>query len=612
MESKLSGAKEDEVYVVPSNHGSAGWGIHGIFFRDTCYFDRWEWDIQSQLLSRVTSGNSIHEYHSITQTDRSQSVGLKRQLEVSPSGFQDNWVMTNTTAEEQSFTLQLSLRPRLVDLFALRGEPAVEPVIDITQNSEQLRTYKRIADDGVVHSAAIHCDNGLTKDLIWSFTLQPGATQQLCVDVLIESSDYSPGAFPALPSRVDWAAGFQSVAGFDAAVDQAIEDLRTLLLSTEYGPYPAAGMPIFVNFFGRDALITGMMILKWQPAVLKSVLAFLAAHQGQTIDPFREEEPGKILHEVRRGELSRTSKIPFGRYYGSVDSTPLFLMAAGEYFRNVNDDDFARELRPAIKAATDWLTLHLDGPSGLATFEASGSGLTVQSWKDSGNSMVDEYGHSARQPLAVAEVQGYAYAALQAAALLLTDRTEVLTARAKALQQAFHTQFWLPELATYAMALDADMKPLRVLSSDPGHLLWAGIVPEDIAPILVRTLLSDALWSGWGLRTLGSGEVAFNPVSYHNGSVWPHDTGLFAMGLARYGFEDELRQVARAMLDLAAASPGRHIPELISGFDRSQHREPVPYTHANAPQAWAAAAVVKMADYLHNGLGKDGLPAAKR
>jgi glycogen debranching enzyme len=509
--------------------------------------------------------------------------------------------MTNTTAEEQSFTMQLSLQPRLIDLFALRGEPAVAPVIGITQNSEQARTYKRVADDGVIHSAAIHCDNGLVNDLSWSFTLQPGATQQLCVDVLIESSDYSPGSFPALPSRTDWAAGFRSVAGSDSAVDQAIDDLRTLLLSTEYGPYPAAGIPIFVNFFGRDALITGMMILKWQPTVLKSVLAFLAAHQGRSIDPFREEEPGKILHEVRRGELSRTNKIPFGRYYGSVDATPLFLMAAGEYFRTVEDDDFARELRPAIEAATDWLTLHLDGPSGLATFEASGSGLTVQSWKDSGNSMVDEHGHSARQPLAVAEVQGYAYAALQAAALLLADRAEALKARANSLQQAFHAQFWLPELATYAMALDAGMKPLRVLSSDPGHLLWAGIVPKNIAPILVTTLLSDALWSGWGLRTLGSGEVAFNPVSYHNGSVWPHDTGLFAMGLARYGFEGELQQVARALLDLATASPGKHIPELISGFDRSDHREPVPYTHANAPQAWAAAAVVRMADYLQNG-----------
>ena len=519
--------------------------------------------------------------------------------------------MTNTSAEPQSFTLQLTLRPRLVDLFALRGEPAPEPAITISQSSEQSRTFERVAGDGVIHSAEVTCNQGLPEDLLWSFSLSPGATEQLQIDVAIECSDYKTGSFPPLPSRADWTAGFEPVAGTNAAVDQAINDLRTLLLSTEFGPYPAAGMPIFVNFFGRDALITGMMILKWQPDVLKSVLAFLAAHQGQTTDPFREEQPGKILHEVRRGELSRTNKIPFGRYYGSVDSTPLFLMAAGDYVRQTGDQNFANELRPAIEAATDWLTLHLDGPSGLATFKASGSGLTVQSWKDSGNSMVDEHGQLALQPLAVAEVQGYAFAALHAAAYLLPDRAETLTTRATALQEAFHSQFWLPEMATYAMALDADMKPLCVLSSDPGHLLWAGIVPEDIAPILVRTLMSDALWSGWGLRTLGSNEVAFNPVSYHNGSVWPHDTGLFAMGLARYGFGHELRKVAQAMLDLAAASPGRHMPELISGFAREQHPEPVPYTHANAPQAWAAAAVIRMADYLQEKVRSNGLLAAK-
>lgn len=166
------------------------------------------------------------------------------------------------------------------------------------------------------------------------------------------------------------------------------------------------------------------------------------------------------------------------------------------------------------------------------------------------------------------------------------------------MRDAFYRQFWLPERGTYAMALDADMQPLRVLSSDPGHLLWTGIVPPDIAPTLVATLMGSDLWSGWGLRTLGSREVAYNPVSYHNGSVWPHDTGIFAMGLARYGFEPELQRVAHALLDLAAASPGRQMPELISGFDRAEHGEPVPYLHANAPQAWAAATVVRMAAYI--------------
>lgn len=597
----MAGAKEDEVYVAVPGDGGAGWEIEGVFFRDTVYFSAWNWRLPgAQRLSRVASGNRIQEFHAVTQADRSQAVGLRRRLIVDAGGFRDEWTLSNCTAEPQTVSLELVARPRLIDMFATRIEPKVEPLIAIEQLSPTRRSYARTADDGVIHRAVLSSDDGLTDDDRWTFTLEPGATRQLSVDLRISSSDHDGSDFAALPSYDDWRGSFAALMGKHPGVDQAVDDLRALLLRTEHGPYPAAGLPIFINFFGRDALITGMMILDWRPDVLRSVLAYLAKRQGQTVNPFREEEPGKILHEVRRGELSRTNRIPFGRYYGSVDSTPLFLMAAGDYFEAQDDPSLAAEIRPAIEAATEWLEQHLDGPSGLATFKASGSGLTVQSWKDSSNSMVDEHGQSARQPLAVAEVQGYAYAALLAAARLLPARAPDLTARAERLRTAFHAQFWLPDMATYAMALDAEMKPLRVLSSDPGHLLWTGIVPQDVAPILVETLLCDALWSGWGLRTLGSNEVAYNPVSYHNGSVWPHDTALFAMGLARYGFRRELRIVASAMLDLAMASPGRQMPELISGYDRNEHGEPVPYTHANAPQAWAAAAVIRMADFLAN------------
>ncbi len=595
----MAGAKEDEVYVVPSPDGSAGWSIEGVFFRDTVYFDQWSWDLgQAQRLSRTASTNRVQEFHSLTQADRSQAVGLRRQLTVHASGFDDCWDLINSSPDPQEVTLKLNARPRMVDIFALRMDAATQTAVDVIRVSADRIDYQRKAADGVVNSATVSCAAGLNDDFGWTVTLPPGATHSLRIEVAIASSDSGAGASMPLPSYAGWRSSFGALVGRHAAVDQAIDDLRTLLLATEYGPYPAAGLPIFINFFGRDALIAGMMILPWRPDVLRTVLAFLADRQGRTSDPFREEQPGKILHEVRRGELSRTDRIPFGRYYGSVDSTPLFLMAAGAYFAAAEDPALMDQIGQAIAAATDWLTNHLNGVSGLATFEASGSGLTVQSWKDSGTSMVDQHGEQARQPLAVAEVQGYAYAALLAAATLLPERAEALTSRAAALREAFQSQFWLPDLGTYAMALDADLQPLRVLSSDPGHLLWAGIVPDDVAPVLVKTLLGNALWSGWGLRTLGKTEVAYNPVSYHRGSVWPHDTGIFAMGLARYGFDAEVAVVARAMLDLAAASPGQQMPELISGFDRTEHREPVPYTHANAPQAWAAAAVVRMADYL--------------
>ena len=594
----MAGAKEGEVYVVPADGAEPGWGISGVFCRDTILFDRWQWTVAgAQRLSRNASGNRIVEHHALTDTDRSQKIGLHRELTVHAGGFQDRWTFTSTTAEPQVVNLELDANPRMVDIFAARLAPDDGVPLHVERRSANDWMISRTAADGIVDRATVRCASGLPDPLAWKFDLAPREVAELTIEVEIARSDHAADVCFSLPEYDSWRASFSDLARVDAAVGQAIDDLRALLLPTEYGPYPAAGMPIFVNFFGRDALITGMMVLPWRPDLLRATLAFLAARQGTTTDPFREEEPGKILHEIRRGELSRTGRIPFGRYYGSIDATPLFLIAAGEY-QACDDDGLIASLGPAIAAATDWLVDHLDGPSGLATFEASGSGLAVQSWKDSANSMVDEHGQCARQPLAVAEVQGYAYAALRAAARLIPDRAEALDRRADELQQAFHAQFWLPDLATYAMALDRDMAPLRVLSSDPGHLLWAGIVPAHVAPALVATLMGPELWSGWGLRTLGAGEAAYNPVSYHNGSVWPHDTAIFVMGLARYGFTRERDLVAAAVIDLAAGSPGRQAPELVSGFARDDHPAPISYTHANAPQAWSAAAVIRMAAYL--------------
>lgn len=597
----MQGAKEGEVYVIPAVKNAPGWGISGVFCRDTLLFDIWDWEIsEAQLLSRNLSEGKLNEIYARTQADRSQAVGLHRIVAAYPGGFHDSWTLANTSGEAQTVNLTLKMRPRMIDIFATRlSEPDGCEVID-ERTSETSRIIHRTASDGVVDKVTIQCAAGLPDDLRWNVLVPPWATQTLDLYVAIERSGDSEQSFPLLPDYADWRASFSCIGNNGPALRRAIDDLRALLLPTAHGPYPAAGMPIFVNFFGRDALITGMMVLDWRPDLLRAVLTFLAEQQGKVTDLFREEEPGKIMHEIRRGELSRTNRIPFGRYYGSVDSTPLFLMAVVAYFEAHSDEDFLLTLQPAIIAATDWLVAHLDGPSGLATFAASGSGLAVQSWKDSANSMLDENGKEARQPLAVAEVQGYAHAALLAAARFLPERAFSLLARAERLRQSFQSLFWLPELSTYAMALDADMKPLRVLSSDPGHLLWTGIVPTDIAPELVKTMMGRALWSGWGLRTLGTNAAAYNPVSYHNGSVWPHDTALFAMGLARYGFHDELHIVAKALLDLADRSPGRHMPELISGFERSGDDDPIPYTHANAPQAWAAAAVIRMAAYMDN------------
>jgi glycogen debranching enzyme len=404
----------------------------------------------------------------------------------------------------------------------------------------------------------------------------------------------------ALPAREAFLARVAPPApqGHGDTLARALGDIRTLLLPTPFGPYPAAGLPNFVNIFGRDALITAMMLGPDFADVSEAVLRLLAHHQGQGIDPFREEEPGKILHEIRCGEASRSGAVPFGRYYGSIDSTPLFILALDAHAGTQTGQLLAEELTPALLAALDWL-ISQQAADGLVRFAPSGSGLAVQSWKDSHDSMNHADGREARPPLAVAEVQGYAFAAFEAAARLLESagngaRAQDCRARAGRLAKRFHDLFWLDDLATYAMALDRDGAPLRVLSSDPGHLLWCGIVPGDIAPTLVETMMGPSLWSGWGLRTLGRGEVRYNPVSYHNGGVWPHDTALFGWGLHRYGFSRERDQVAEALFDLASASPGGSMPELVSGFDRVPGHNPIAYTHACAPQAWSAAGLILM------------------
>jgi len=469
--------------------------------------------------------------------------------------------------------------------------------VQISAPEPNTRRFEGRASDGVACSVTLVMEPPPAGELRWSLELAPHESREIRLQVRLRADD-DPGEQPPLPTYTAWRNGFAASRRPEhrAALQRAVDDLRMLLLSTPEGHYPAAGAPNFVNVFGRDALITGYMLLGSRPELAANVLRFLARRQGAARDEFREESPGKILHEIRRGELSRTGKIPFARYYGSIDATPLFVILLEAYFGSTGDDTLVSELSGAWRAAAKFIVEHQTENDGLLTFKPSGSGLLVQSWKDSPDSMNHADGAPAQAPLAVAEVQGYGVAALRAGARLerlLGDEAAAskLHDRAERLAEALHARFWLDDMGVYAMALDRDGRPLRVLSSDPGHLLWAGAVPTEVAARLVETLTSPALWSGWGLRTLGSGEVRFNPVSYHNGGVWPHDTAMFGGGLARYGFWKELEMVRDALFDLAASQPYRRLPELISGFDREDGVGPIPYTHACRPQAWAAASL---------------------
>lgn len=597
--------KEGDTYIVANETGVIDGSGSGLFQRDTRWLSVWRWDlgVVSELASR-SNGDELFQYFTQVNSHKAQIIGIERLLRVLSDGIEDRLIVTNTSLDEQSITIRFAVDADFRDVFMIWAQKDLDTATPIKDASTpSTRTFTRRATDGVVSTLKIAFAPPV-QDGAWTFQLAPGESREIHVAAHIAhsglASEDTPG-FASLPAKSDFVArnalSLQNP-DWQRVYDQAVLDLRTLLLPTRFGPYPAAGLPNFVNFFGRDALITSMMIGPQNADISRSILRFLAHHQGAQIDPFCEEEPGKILHEIRRGELSRTNIVPFGRYYGSVDSTALFIMALGHYVQETGDTALAAELQDNWTKALAWL-VNCQTAEGLIRFKPSGSGLTVQSWKDSHDSMNHADGSPAAAPLAVAEVQGYAYAAFIAASDLFglagdRETANVYQDRAARLRDNFHTLFWLPDLNTYAMALDAEDRPLRVHSSDPGHLLWCGIVPDDIAPILVASLFQPECWTGWGLRTLGSGEKRYNPVSYHNGSVWPHDTALFGAGLARYGFRDEVQLVAESLVSLALNMPGNSLPELVAGFARTPNRPPIAYTHACAPQSWAAAGLIMM------------------
>lgn len=385
---------------------------------------------------------------------------------------------------------------------------------------------------------------------------------------------------------------------FNHWIHRSQADLISLLTPTAHGLYPYAGVPWYNTTFGRDGIITAMEVLWTAPEVARDVLLFLSKMQAKELIPSKDAEPGKILHEARSGEMANTGEIPFSQYYGTIDATPLFIMLAGMYYENTGDLLTLEKIWPNIKAGLQWIDEYgdLDKDGFVEYKHKAENGLTNQGWKDSHDSVMYENGQLCEPPIALCEVQGYVYAAKKSAARLAEcfheeALAEQLEHEAGELKRKFNEVFWDAAKSTYALALDGNKQPCRVVSSNPGHCLFTGIVDSDKAPSLARTLLSKEMFSGWGIRTLSEREQRYNPMSYHNGSIWPHDNALIGYGLAKYGLQKEAIDIMSALFDASLFIDMQRLPELYCGFDRKPGEGPTAYPVACSPQAWSVAAV---------------------
>lgn len=513
--------------------------------------------------------------------------------------------------DRHEFVLTLQFGADFLDVFEVRGHPRERrgAMLPPRLEGDRVRIAYRGLDK-VVRAAHLVFDPSPARldETRAEFRLSPAAGErvELALTVAAVEGDATPtaiafgsaaGARRAVVRRVQEAAtGLRTNHDlFNQWLARARHDLHLLLTETRDGFVPYGGIPWYVAPFGRDAVLTALQVLPFEPDIAASTLRFLARHQGTVDDEFTDQEPGRILHEYRRGEMAACGEVPFIPYYGSIDATPLFVMLFTEYVRWTADDAFARELWPAVDRALGWMeTAAAAQPRGyLAYARRSPLGLVNQGWKDSHDAVMHASGRLADPPIALAEVQGYQHAALlggaEVARLLgQEERAAGLVERARRLRERFEGDFWLPDEAFYAEALDGEGRPCRVISSNPGHLLWTGLVTPTRAQIVARRLMADDMFTGWGLRTLSSHERLYNPMSYHNGSVWPHDTALAAVGMRRYRLTAPFLTLATALFEATLQFEGFRLPELFCGFTRVDGYGPTWYPVACAPQAWAA------------------------
>jgi glycogen debranching enzyme len=546
-------------------------------------------------------------------------IHLRRTRFLWDGAVHERITIRNFDTQEHKVSLNIAFAADFADLFEIRGMTRLrrgtmrDPVLG---TDEVLLGYE--GRDGRVRETHLRFDPApqqLTDSHArFDVPVPPGERRTLYIQICCERTEEPIGALSkhflkrlresmqALKqARSRGATVRSSNQLFNEVARRSVADITMLSTDTEYGPYPYAGIPWFSTVFGRDAIITALETLWLDPAISKGVLGYLAAHQASAFDAAADAEPGKILHEVRHGEMAELGEVPFRHYYGSIDATPLFVMLAGAYLERTGDGDFIATILPHIEAALSWIELHGDRDrDGFVEYgRFTDQGLINQGWKDSHDSVFHADGTIARGPIALAEVQAYVYGAWTAAETIhatLGDLTKALTFRrqAEGMRARFDAAFFDEDLGTYVLALDGDKQPCRVRSSNAGHVLFTGLAREDRAKSVVRTLMAPASFSGWGVRTIASTEARYNPMSYHNGSIWPHDNALIAAGFSRYGYRREAARIFEGLFTAATYVDLMRLPELFCGFPRRRAQGPTFYPVACSPQAWSAAAPLSL------------------
>lgn len=618
--------KHGDAFAVFDRYGDIlplGLGRYGLFYEDTRHLDRLELRfgaLRPLFLSSTITADDLALTADLTNPDlvdvdgralRRDYVHVLRATFLHDGACHCRLRVRSFAPTRVSVSLALRYGADFADIFEVRGirrEKRGEHLpTELRGDRARLRYRGLDGKERVTRLTFSPAPETLSAtSAAWTLRLDPGEdrTLEVCVACGPESKPRPARAYDLARRAASeasaerargWCAVRSPVEPFAAWVDRSAADLRMMVTDTPTGPYPYAGVPWYSTPFGRDAIITAMQALWVNPDLARGVLRYLASTQATESDPERDAEPGKILHEARGGEMAALKEVPFARYYGSVDSTPLFVTLAGMHLAHTGDLDLARELWPHVDAALGWLTDHgdRDGDGLIEYGRRDERGLVNQAWKDSGDSVMHADGALADGPVAICEAQAYAHAAWEAAADIadaLGRPSSRYRERAEAARARFEEALWCEELGTYALALDGAKRQCRVRASNAGHALFTGTASPERAARVADALMADDSFTGWGVRTLSSRERAYNPMSYHNGSVWPHDTAICAAGFARYGMRDRSARVLTALYDAARAMDLSRLPELYCGFARRADQGPTLYPVACSPQAWASGA----------------------